>query len=206
MGPSDPACPSLCLGGSFNPPHFGHLIVARAVAETLGFGGVRLVVAGRPPHKPQAPDILPEQHRLAMCRLAVENHAFFQVDDREIRRAGPSYTIQTARELQDQGLCAGPVPWMIGADLLASLPDWHEADRLIEGKVVHFVVVRRPGHAIDWSSLPPAVRRLEANVVQGPQIDISATEIRDRARRGLDIRYLVPDSVRAYISTHGLYH
>ena len=201
-----PSNPPLCLGGTFNPPHFGHLITARAAAEHLGLHQVRLVVAGQPPHKPGDPSILATEDRLALCRLAVENDPSFELDDRETRRSGPSFTIETARQLQSEApFGGGPVPWIIGADLLPGLMAWREPERLLAGDVVQLVVIRRPGHAIDWDSLPQPVRVLESAVVTAPQIDISATDIRRRVREGLDIRYLVPEAVRQYIQTRGLY-
>lgn len=141
-----------------------------------------------------------------MCRLAVEGDPLFEVDDREIRRPGPSYTIDTARSLQLQPAFAGaPVDWLIGADLLTGLTRWRETDALLTGTIVRFIVMRRPGHDIDWHALPPAVGALRDRVVEAPAIDISATDIRDRVRAGRDARYLVPEAVRQYIERHALY-
>lgn len=196
----------LILGGSFNPPHHGHLITARAVAERAGFRRVRLMVAGAPPHKPGQEDIAPAADRVAMCRAAVAGDPSFEVDDRETRRAGPSYTLLTARELQAEPEFAGQaVPWLIGADLLPGLMTWHEAEQLLAGELVRFVVMARPGSPIDWKGLPPAVAGLRGSVIEAPQIDISATEIRRRVKEGRDIRYLVPEAVRDYIHDQGLY-
>lgn len=182
------------------------MIVSRAVAEQAGFAGVRLMVAGRPPHKPGDPALIPAEHRVAMCRLAVAGDPFFEVDDRETQREGPSYTIETARELQTEPPFAGrPVPWLIGADLLNGLMSWREPQRLLAGDVVRLMVIGRAGRAIDWPALPRELRMLEANVIDGPRIDISATDVRRRVRQGRDIRYLVPEAVRAYIQQHSLY-
>ena len=194
---------ALCVGGSFNPPHHGHLICARAAAEAAGFAGVRLIVSARPPHKRGDASVIDPADRVAMTRLAVAGDAFFVVDARETRRAGPSYTVDTARELQAPG--GRPVSWLIGADLLAGLPTWREAATLLKGDLVRFVVMRRPGSAIDWPALPPAVRALRERVVDVPQVDLSATLVRDRVRAGRSIRYLVPDAVASYIRDHGLY-
>ena len=196
----------LCLGGSFNPPHLGHLIVGRAVAERAGFAAVRLIVAAQPPHKPDDAAVAASQHRLAMTRLAVADDPFFVVDDREIRRGGPSYTLDTARSLQKEPeFAGGPVPWLIGADLLAGLMNWHKPHDLLRGDIVGFVVARRGPRPIDWPSLPPPVRALEASVVEAPQIDISASDIRSRIAAGREISYLVPEAVRQYVLEHRLY-
>jgi nicotinate-nucleotide adenylyltransferase len=196
----------LCFGGSFNPPHFGHLVVARAAAEQAGFDQVRIMVAGLSPHKRSNPDVASAADRVAMCRLATAGDPLFEVDDRETGRSGPSYTIQTARELQSLPEFAGrPVPWLIGADLLPGLMQWHDPQALLAGDVVRFVIVRRGDERIDWSRLPDELGALSASVVEVPRIDISATDIRARIRAGRDIRYLVPETVRAYIEQRRLY-
>ena len=195
----------LCLGGSFNPLHHGHLICARAAAEAGGYGGVRLIVSARPPHKPADAGVAAAADRVALCRAAVAGDDFFLVDDRETRRAGPSFTSDTARELQRETGDTGPVPWLIGADLLAGLTGWHEAELLLSGSLVRFVVMRRAGYAIEWDALPPAVARLRESVVGVPQIDISATRVRERLAGGRDVRYLVPDGAAALIRERGMY-
>ncbi len=192
---------TFCFGGSFNPIHLGHLICARAAAEALGLPGVRLIPSAQPPHKPKDAGIAPVAHRLAMCRRAVEGDPFFSVDDREARRAGPSYTIDTVRQLRGEG--ARQVYWLIGADMLAILPKWHQAEQLL--REVQFVVMARPGWGMDWGTLPPAFQPLRRHVVEVPQIDISATLIRRRVEQGRPISYLVPPGVREYILQHRLY-
>ena len=125
----------------------------------------------------------------------------FELDDREMRRTGPSYTIHTARQLRQDGWT--DVAWLIGADMLNTLPTWHEADALL--REVRFIVMARPGMNFAWSSLPPAFRALRKNVVQVPQIDISGTEIRRRVSAGLPIDYFCPPAVCRYIADHKLY-
>src|SRR5438874_9802 len=172
--------PILCFGGSFNPIHNGHLRCADAVARMAGYDRVLLIPSAQPPHKPDAQDLAAASDRLAMCRLAAAATPRFDVSDIETRRAGPSYTIDTAQELREQGIT--PIHWLIGADMLLYLPKWHRAHDLL--RWVHFVVMARPGWPIDWDALPESYQHLKENVVIAPQIDISATDIRRRVRAG----------------------
>ncbi|HEY1923372.1 MAG TPA: nicotinate-nicotinamide nucleotide adenylyltransferase, partial [Tepidisphaeraceae bacterium] len=116
----------LCFGGTFNPIHHGHLLCARAAAEASGVAGVVLFPAGTPPHKPGESDLAAARDRLEMCRLAIDGVAGFQIDEREYNRSGPSFTIDTARELRRDGW--DEVTWLIGSDMLNFLPSWHEPE------------------------------------------------------------------------------
>ena len=191
----------LCFGGSFNPIHCGHLICARHAAERLGFSSVALIPNAQPPHKPDATDLAAAPHRVRMCHLAVANCDGFEVNDLETKRTGPSYTIDTARELKRQGW--DKVSWLIGADMVRNLPTWHEPDALMAE--VEFVVLARPGWAFDWETLPAPFRKLREHVVEAPLIQISATEIRRRVASGLSIDFLTPEPVVRYIRETGLY-
>jgi nicotinate-nucleotide adenylyltransferase len=191
----------LCFGGSFNPLHIGHLLVARAVAESRNFQQIVLIPSAQPPHKTRTYDLAKSCHRLGMCQAVSHADPLFQVEPIELERTGPSYTIATARELSGRGW--GRVSWLIGADMLQILPKWHMPDELL--REVDFVIARRPGSVIDWDALPPEFHILKANVVDAPLIDISATEIRQRLREGRSIRYLVPPEVEQYIRDHHLY-
>jgi nicotinate-nucleotide adenylyltransferase len=193
--------PILCFGGSFNPIHHGHLICARAAAEGLGFSQVTLIPSAQPPHKPLDTSIAPAADRLAICRLAVGDDPMFAVDDREFRRHGPSYTLDTVRALRQAGHTK--IHWLIGADMLAILPQWHQPEALLQE--VQFVLMARPGHPFDWPALPAAFQSLRDHVVQVPQIDISATAIRRRVAQGRSISYLVPRPIQEYILQHQLY-
>ncbi|MEM1012029.1 MAG: nicotinate (nicotinamide) nucleotide adenylyltransferase [Planctomycetota bacterium] len=192
----------LCLGGSFDPIHVGHLAVARAAAEATGFDRVRLLVAGTSPGKAAA---TAAEVRLDLVRRAVEGDPDFVVDDRELHRTGPSFTADTAEALAAE--LGHPPAWLIGSDLLPTLPRWHRAAELLdrENPLLSFVVMTRAGHPIDVAALPPEVRHLATRPVIVPQFDVSSTMIRDRLARGLSIRYLIPDSVRELIEQRGLY-
>ena len=192
---------TLCFGGSFNPVHHGHLVCARHAAERLGFDQVVLIPSANPPHKPVATDLAPAADRVRMCELAVEGHAGFTVDNLETKRTGPSYTIDTARILAARD--ASRVSWLIGADMLRSLPTWHQPDALLAE--VAFVILARPGWSFDWETLPPNYRVLRKQVVEAPLIDISATDIRRRVRAGMPIDFLTPAPVVQYIRSTGLY-
>jgi len=222
----DVSLKTLCFGGSFNPVHHGHLVTARAAAEVLGFNRVLLIPSGQPPHKPYHTDLAASHHRLAMCRLAVVGSDLFEVSDLEIARPGPSYTLLTVRELQQKGYAKSysldvrptvrdttfpsksrtivdKLAWLIGADMLNSLPKWHEPGALLNE--VRFVILARPGYVFDWSGLGPDYQPLRSDVVQAPLLDISSTDIRARVRSGKPIDYLTPPAVVDYIRECGLY-
>lgn len=192
---------TLCFGGSFNPIHLGHLTCARAVAPKMGFEQVLLIPSARPPHKPGNRDLAGVVDRLAMCNLVAADDPLFSVSNLETQRTGPSYTIDTARELRGMGMSS--VSWLIGADMAKSLPKWHQADDLL--REVHFVIIARPGFAFDWPAMPEPFRALRQHVVEAPLLEVSATEIRQRVREGKSIDHLVPATVASYIREHRLY-
>ncbi len=190
----------LCFGGSFNPIHAGHLLGCRQVMEVLKLEGVILIPSAQPPHK-AGHHLVPANHRLKMCELSVEGVENFEVNDLELHRTGPSYTIDTARELKRRGMAE--VHWLIGADMLASLPTWHEPLSLL--REVTFWIIKRPGWSINWDTLPPEYRHLQHNVVATSSLDLSATTIRGRVAAGLPIDWLTPPAVVRYICENGLY-
>lgn len=192
---------TLCFGGSFNPIHHGHLLSARTVAETKGFERILLIPSGLSPHKTTHPDAVDPSHRLAMCRMAVQGDPLFDVADMEVKRTGPSYTIDTVRALRGQGWPT--VHWLVGADMAATLNTWKDAADLLKETTFH--VVTRTGHLLDWQRLPLELRHLAENVVTVPNFELSSTAIRERVRHGLSVRYLTPDPVVEYILQNKLY-
>ena len=198
------------FGGTFDPVHIGHLIVARSVAEQFAFERVTLVPAARTPHKQDASASAAD--RLAMLRLAIEGEELFDVSEAELQRPGASYTFDTLDAFRSGDGGAVQLHWLIGADMLADLPNWHRAAEVIE--LAEIVVACRPPWHERMAGIlselaakfgPEAADRLARGVVQTPLIDISSSGIRRRLAEGRSIRFLVPESVRAYISSHGLY-
>lgn len=192
---------TLCYGGSFNPVHVGHLTLGRIIARSRGYARVMLIPAGDPPHKPRHPELAPASDRLQMCRLASAGYGDVVVDDLEVRRAGPSYTIDTVRALRHRGI--DRLGWLVGADWLADLPMWRSWEQLREE--VEFLVARRPGVEIDFDRLPRSVQFLRDRVVEAPLLDVSSTEIRRRVRAGESIKGLVHPDVERFILGRGLY-
>jgi len=196
------------VGGSFNPMHHGHLIVARAVAEQLGLSRAVFIPSANPPHK-QGDHLADSAHRLAMARLAVGDEPDLEVSDVEIRRGGPSYTILTVEAYRQTVTPGQTLYWLIGSDTLTELHTWHRARELVSK--CRIVTAVRPGFETpDLSVLEPTlspeqVRQLQADILLAPRIDISATAVRRRIASGHSIRYLVPDAVREYIERCGLY-
>jgi nicotinate-nucleotide adenylyltransferase len=196
------------FGGTFDPIHHGHLIVARAVLEQLDFESVVFIPAQNPPHKIGL-ELSDASHRLEMARLAVEGERYFDVSDVEIRRAGLSYTVVTVESYRQMVGPDVPLAWIIGADSLPELHSWYRIGELIDSCRV--VTAARPGYDVpDLAPLrrtlsPEQIDRLCRDVLATPAIDISATDIRRRVREGLSVRYLVPEPVRAYIHQQGLY-
>lgn len=199
---------ALLFGGSFDPVHHGHLIVARAVAEQIGAARVWLVPAACPPHKPQRV-LAPAGDRLEMCRLAVAGDPLFEISDCELVRGGPSYTLLTVRQFARTLPAGTELYWLIGADSLVELASWYHVRELV--RECTLVTARRCDVVVpDAGALAEivgaeAAARIQNHILSTPRIDISATEIRERVWRGRDIRYLVPVAVAEYITTRGLY-
>jgi len=198
------------FGGTFDPVHHGHLIVARALAERCGFERVSFVPAGRPPHK--RPDCAAAEHRLQMLRLAIAGEKIFDVCDIELSRSGPSYTVDTLVELRRRCGRDAALHWVIGADMLEDLPNWRDAEGVLG--MARIVVAARPPWNRRMDRILAGLRdrlgaehaqRLGRAVVQTPLIDISSSQIRRRLQTGMSIRYLIPERVAAYLRKHRLY-
>jgi nicotinate-nucleotide adenylyltransferase len=182
------------LGGSFDPIHHGHLIVGQVARERLGLDELRFVPARQQPFKTGRHGASAE-HRAAMLALALAGASGMSVERAELGRTGPSYTVDTLRELRGREPGVG-LTQLLGADAAAELDAWHRAVE-IPG-LARVVVLARPGSVLPRSPLI-------ADAIEVPAIEISATAVRQRVREGRPIRYWVPDPVAEYISRHRLY-
>jgi len=184
------------LGGSFNPIHHGHLIIATRVAEALSLDRVLLIPAAVSPLKAAA-GLAPGSDRWAMVRRAVRGHPILRASDLELRRGGTSYTVDTLRALRRR--YAGTLHLIVGADQAGLLPKWRSIEDV--ARLARLVIVERGGH----SSGPKVPKLFKAVTVEVPLLEISSTEIRQRLRQGLSVRYLVPDAVERYLTQRRLY-
>ncbi len=182
------------LGGSFDPIHHGHLLVAQAVVEALDLEQLRFVPAREQPFKAGQHAATPEA-RARMVALAIAGEARFALEPIELARPGPSYTVDTLRALRATAP-GSEFALLVGADAARELPQWHQANAL--PTLATLVIFARPGAEVP--SLP-----WPHQVVRVPAVGISATEIRARVAAGRSIRYWVPDAVAEYISASGLY-
>ncbi len=200
--------PGIALfGGVFDPPHHGHLALARAAAEALEVETVRFLIAGTPPHK-DAESATPAAARLAMLELAVFGAPNFTIDRRELDRIGPSYTVLTLEEIRAESPNR-PIYFLIGGDNIRSIGRWYQAERLFDLATV--IAMPRPGEPTEFRAedvpfLSPE-ERLALNAATLPAIDfpISSTAIRERVAAGGSISDQVPPAVEAYIRETGLY-
>lgn len=186
------------FGGTFDPPHIGHLIVGEHVREALGLGKLIFVPTAIPPHK-QDQQITDAHHRLSMLRLAAGDNPSLSVSSYEVEKGGVSYTVQTLTEFKRQ-MRGDAFYLLIGMDNLADFRTWREPEKILSLATV--VVMTRPGvrpGADDFLG-DPRVRLVEV-----PAIGIASTLLRQRVREGKSIRYFVPSDVEKYIVRHGLY-
>ena len=188
------------MGGTFDPIHHGHLVAASEVRSWYDLEEVVFVPTGQPWQKSDR-DVSPAEHRYLMTVIATASNPQFSVSRVDIDRDGPTYTIDTLRDLNTQFPDAD-LYFITGADALAALLTWRDHDELFD--LAHFVGCTRPGHELDEHSLDglPADR---VQILEIPALAISSTDCRDRVRRDEPVWYLVPDGVVQYINKHGLY-
>ena len=207
------------FGGTFDPVHYGHLRLAEEAIAQLGLAGVRWIPAGNPPHR-GAPQVTAAQ-RLALVSRSTADNPRFSVDPAEVEAAAPSYTVLTLERLRAELGPAQPLVLLVGADAFAGLAGWHRWPEILD--LAHVAVSHRPGFPVEAASLPTALadafrqRRLAdvGGLRAAPgggivtfamtQLAISATQIRKLLANGLSARYLLPDGVLDYISSHSLY-
>lgn len=203
------------LGGTFDPVHIGHLRSAIEVLESCGLDEIRLIPGAVPPHR--ATPMVGAQQRLDMVRLATANVAGLQVDDRELRREGPSWTIDTLLSLRQELPAGTQLFFILGQDAFCGLPGWHRWQEILQH--CHLLVLQRPHLP---ASLPAELQQLMQQkqaasvadlqgagggivLLQQTPLPVSATAIRQARTTGKSIHFLVPDTVHDYIQHHGLY-
>jgi nicotinate-nucleotide adenylyltransferase len=208
------------FGGTFNPIHIGHLRAAVEVREAFNLDKLLLIPSANPPHK-SVDHVADAEDRLEMVRLAVKGVPSLEVSDVELARPGPSYTIETLRYFQDQYGHESDIHFVVGQDAFSEITTWKSYKALFS--TAHFIVMTRPGsklssiehfihtHISEAYQYDSVLNRYEHPdwctifCVDITHIDVSASEIRDRIRHGRPIRFLVPDTVEAFIAEKGLY-
>lgn len=201
------------FGGTFDPVHYGHLLLAECCREQLALDELWFLPAAVPPHKQDA-DLSPPTARVEMLELATSGHAAFRICTYEVDRGGVNYTVDTLAHLKTEDP-ARELFFLMGADSLRDLPQWREPARLCE--LATPVVVHRaggntgsPGESLDWTGLGQLVgdarlAEILRHQVAMPRIDLSASDLRQRVAAGQSIRYRTPRAVEMYIHTAGLY-
>lgn len=184
------------FGGSFDPVHLGHLLVAQAAREELGLSRLFFIPATQSPFKPER-TLAPAQERVRLLRLALAGQTWCDVDEQEIQRGGISFTIDTVRDYASR-FPGGTFFYLIGADHVSKLPEWREAVEL--ARLAEFVVIPRPGQA--EAPLPEPFR---GRTLTGFPLGVSSSQIRSRVREGLPIDALVPGPVAEAIRNNRLY-
>ncbi|MBO0789811.1 MAG: nicotinate-nucleotide adenylyltransferase [Ktedonobacteraceae bacterium] len=199
------------VGGTFDPVHYAHLVIAEEVRATLNLASMVFIPAGSPPHK-QKQDCAPAHHRLAMLQLAISGNPHFSISHVEIERPGPSYLADTLRILREQWGPEQVLYFVLGWDSLTMLHTWHDPQGIL-AHLDYLVAVGRPGYSDEDETeynkqlearLPGITQRLL--VVPVPQLEISSTDLRNRIATGRPIKYQLPEVVERYIADHRLYH
>lgn len=192
------------FGGTFDPPHLGHLILASEAQSQLELTRLLWTVTPDPPHK-QDQSITPLEHRLAMVKLAIEDNPAFEISTIELNRPGPHYTIDTIKLLAEQNPDAEIVP-IIGGDSLNDLPTWHKPKEILYA--AHWVgVMRRPGEETNLQELEHELPGISSKIhyVEAPLLEIASSQIRNRVATGKPFRYYLSEPVYEYIEKHHLY-
>jgi len=197
------------VGGTFDPIHYGHLVIAEEVRASLHLSEVVFIPTGQPPHKP-GQIITEAQHRVAMVQLAIASNPYFSYSRIEIEQAGPSYTVETLRRLRAQWGTQTALYFVIGWDSLEEFHTWHRPTEIL-ALLTHLVAVKRPGYVEDseqsetLEARVPGIRQ-RLLVVPAPQLAISSTDLRQRVAQDRPIKYQTPEAVEHYIIKHRLYH
>ncbi|OEH93674.1 nicotinate-nucleotide adenylyltransferase [Bacillus solimangrovi] len=180
------------IGGTFDPPHNGHLLIAQEVLIALSLDEIWFIPSNIPPHKSR--EITSSKHRIEMVKRAIESNDNFKINLIEFEREGRSYTVDTIKVLKEL-YKEYTFYFIIGSDMVEYLPKWHEVDELM--KLIQFVGMKRPGYEMETKY--PLIQ------IEAPQIDLSSTSLRERCERGGNTVYLLPENVKTYIEENNLY-
>ena len=191
------------FGGTFDPPHLAHLILAELACDQQGLDSMLWVPAGEPPHKRDW-RVTSVQHRVEMVRHCIEDNASFRLSLVDVERTGPHFTVDTLKLLTEQ-YPAAELFLVIGGDSLHDLPSWHSPSAVLQ--YANLLVMKRPNSPVDVELLETQLPEIRQRTIfiDAPLIDISGRDIRTRVSQGRSIRYLVPESVVRYILRHNLY-
>ena len=192
------------LGGTFDPIHIGHLIMAEEARVRMGLDRVLFVPARVPPHKSRC-TFAPGNDRYRMVQAAIEDNVCFDVSDVDLNRHGPSFTVDTLQAIRSEYGPQAQLYFVMGTDSLCGLKTWHRPREIL--RLARIVAISRPGFEVDWQALEtqvPGVSQV-TELLETMHLGISSTDIRARVQRGLPIRYQVPAPVEAYIREHHLY-
>ncbi|MGD0110753.1 MAG: nicotinate-nucleotide adenylyltransferase [Armatimonadota bacterium] len=191
------------IGGTFDPIHFGHLVAAEEARARFSLDRVIFVPNGDPPHK-KSYAVTPAERRYEMVELATASNPFFETSRIEIDRPGPSYSVDTVRAFREQFGAGSELYFITGVDALTEIATWHEPERLLE--LCELIAVTRPGYEAEQlrAALTPQMLA-RTHLLDIPRVDVSSTELRERAAAGQPLRYLTPEPVVRYIEARGLY-
>lgn len=183
------------MGGTFDPPHFGHLLIAERAREACQLDEVWFMPTKTPPHKTGS-NLCNDEQRIEMVKLAIETNPNYKLSLAEFERIGPSYTIDTIKQLKAD-YPEADFYFIIGGDMIEYLPKWKDIDELLT--LITFVGVKRPGH--NWTFIYSD----KVEIIDAPQLEISSSEIRERSQKQRSIRYLLPEAVIEFIKEQGIY-
>lgn len=195
------------LGGSFDPPHAGHLMIAQEARERVGLDAVLFIPAGEQWLK-EGQDVAPASHRLAMTHLLIGSTASFVVSDMEVTRPGPTYTVDTLRELRESSPPDTEYYFILGEDSVADFPRWHKPEELVT--LCRFIAMPRAGGAgrpdltTAYNAIPGLRERVSV-LEDAPRMDVSSSSVRQMLGTGANLRGVVPDAVVKYIAAHRVY-
>ncbi len=192
------------LGGTFDPPHIGHLVIAQEAMTHLKLDQVLFAPTCYPPHKP-IEEVTPIQDRLEMVRLAISSEPRFALSRVDVDRPGPTYTVDTIRLLRREYGEAAELYFIMGLDSLANILTWRSPEKLI--RLCRLAVFNRPGFSVNLDELEKSLPGIRERTVfiPAPALEVSASDLQRRIKAGEPIRHLVPEAVAAYIKAHNLY-